>query len=90
MAGMAVGTPYYISPEQARGERDVDTRSDIYSLGATLYHIAAGRCPFEAQTSVQIMLAHVNEPLTPPSEVNETLPPELDALVSFYNTSSDR
>ena len=45
-AGMAIGTPYYISPEQVRGQVDVDIRSDIYSLGATLYHMVTGRVPY--------------------------------------------
>ena len=45
-AGMAIGTPYYISPEQVRGQVDVDIRADIYSLGATLYHMVTGRVPY--------------------------------------------
>ena len=47
-AGKAYGTPYYISPEQIRGDVDIDFRADIYSLGATLYHLVTGRPPFEA------------------------------------------
>ena len=45
-AGMAIGTPYYISPEQVRGQVDIDIRADIYSLGATLYHMVTGRVPY--------------------------------------------
>lgn len=56
--GMAVGTPYYISPEQARGNT-VDTRSDIYSLGATLYHMVMGEVPFDGDSATQILLQHV-------------------------------
>ena len=81
MAGMAVGTPYYISPEQARGERNVDTRSDIYSLGATLYHLVTGQYPFNAKSSIHVMMAHVKEPLIPPRHIDPSLPPELDALI---------
>ena len=46
-AGQAFGTPYYISPEQIRGEVNIDFRADIYSLGATFYHMVTGRVPFE-------------------------------------------
>ncbi len=45
-AGMAIGTPYYISPEQVRGQTNIDIRADIYSLGATLYHMVTGRVPY--------------------------------------------
>ena len=47
---MAIGTPYYISPEQVRGQVDVDIRADIYSLGATLYHMVTGRVPYGGET----------------------------------------
>lgn len=61
MAGFCVGTPFYISPEQARGDRDVDGRADIYSLGATLYHLATGRYPFDGSNPVVVMTKHLNE-----------------------------
>ena len=61
MAGFAVGTPYYISPEQARGELNVDGRADIYSLGATLYHLATGTLPFPGTNPVVIMTQHLKE-----------------------------
>lgn len=62
--GVVLGTPHYISPEQGRG-RAVDHRSDIYSLGATLYHMLAGRPPFEGESHVAVIVAHVND--EPPS-----------------------
>lgn len=72
-AGRAYGTPYYISPEQIRGEKDVDFRTDIYSLGATFYHMVTGRVPFDGQTPAAVMHKHLKEPLKPPDHVNPAL-----------------
>ncbi|MBI2899549.1 MAG: protein kinase [Planctomycetes bacterium] len=63
--GFSVGTPNYISPEQARGE-DVDIRTDIYSLGASLYHVATGTPPFEGPNPMVIMTKHVTDAVQPP------------------------
>ena len=54
-AGMAIGTPYYISPEQVRGQTDIDIRADIYSLGATLYHMMTGKVPYGGDTPSEVM-----------------------------------
>ncbi len=72
-AGRAYGTPYYISPEQIRGELDIDFRADIYSLGATFYHVVTGRVPFEAETPVAVMRKHLSESLIPPDHINTSL-----------------
>ena len=72
-AGRAYGTPYYISPEQIRGEVDIDFRADIYSLGATFYHVVTGRVPFDAETPVAVMRKHLAEPLIPPDHLNTAL-----------------
>jgi serine/threonine-protein kinase len=72
-AGRAFGTPYYISPEQIRGEVDIDFRADIYSLGATLYHVVTGRVPFSGPTPAAVMHKHLKEPLTPPDHINTQL-----------------
>jgi serine/threonine-protein kinase len=72
-AGRAYGTPYYISPEQIRGEVEIDFRADIYSLGATFYHMVTGRVPFDADTPTGVMLKHLREQLTPPDHINPEL-----------------
>ena len=72
-AGRAFGTPYYISPEQIRGEIDIDCRADLYSLGATFYHIVTGRVPFEGSTPAAVMHKHLKEPLIPPDHVSTSL-----------------
>ncbi len=82
-AGMAIGTPYYISPEQVRGQVDVDIRADIYSLGATLYHMITGRVPYDGQTPSEVMRQHVdkNTSFTPPDHINTTLSSGLGEVV---------
>jgi len=73
-AGVTVGTPHYISPEQARGRQDIDGRADIYSLGATLYHFITGQTPFEGPTSAVIMTKHLTDQLTNPSDIRRDCP----------------
>ncbi len=72
-AGKAYGTPYYISPEQVRGEVGVDFRADIYSLGATLYHMVTGQVPFDGPNPSAVMRKHLNDTLTPPDHINPNL-----------------
>lgn len=72
-AGKAYGTPYYISPEQIRGELNIDARADIYSLGATFYHMVTGQVPFDAPTPSAVMHKHLKEELTPPDHVVSNL-----------------
>jgi serine/threonine-protein kinase len=71
--GKAYGTPYYIAPEQIRGEMDIDGRADIYGLGATLYHMLTGRVPFMADDPSDVMRKHLREELIPPDHVNTSL-----------------
>ncbi len=72
-AGRAYGTPYYISPEQIRGDINIDCRADIYALGATFYHMLAGRVPFDGSSPSAVMHKHLKEPLVPPDHINSNL-----------------
>ncbi len=72
-AGVVLGTPYYVSPEQAEGRRDLDTRSDIYSLGITLFHMVTGQVPFKGSSGPDIMIKHVTEKLPDPRDFNTRL-----------------
>lgn len=76
----AIGSVHYISPEQARG-RLSDARSDIYSLGITMYEMVTGRVPFEGDNTVTVALAHLEEPITRPSVYNPDIPKCLENII---------
>lgn len=78
--GIVLGTPHYISPEQGRG-KTVDHRSDIYSLGATLYHMITGRPPFEGDSQVSVIVAHVNDAPLPPHQIDPGVPEPVSRVV---------
>ncbi len=82
-AGKAYGTPYYISPEQIRGDVDIDYRADIYSLGATLYHMVTGRPPFDGETPSAVMHKHLKQPLLPADHVNTNLSAGLGEIIDL-------
>jgi serine/threonine protein kinase len=77
----AIGTPHYISPEQALDARQADHRSDIYSLGATMYHLLTGQVPFDDTCPKATMMKHLQEPLQHPQDVKEDLPDNICAVV---------
>ncbi|MEU9893407.1 protein kinase [Streptomyces phaeochromogenes] len=78
--GMVMGTPQYLSPEQALGKA-VDHRSDLYATGCLLYELLALRPPFTGETPLSVVYQHVQDIPVPPSEVSDAAPPELDGLV---------
>lgn len=78
---MMLGTPYYISPEQAQGEKDLTGRTDIYSFGVILYELITGAIPFTADTPYAIIHAHIYQQPPPPCERNPDLPAGLDAVI---------
>jgi eukaryotic-like serine/threonine-protein kinase len=82
-AGKAYGTPYYISPEQIRGDVDIDFRADIYSLGATLYHLVTGRPPFDGETPSAVMHKHLKQPLVPADHVNTSLSAGIGEIIDL-------
>lgn len=71
--GTAIGTPNYIAPEQILGQRDIDGRADIYSLGATLYHLVTGRVPFQGSSGPHVMSMHLVEPFPDPRNFDPSI-----------------
>ena len=80
MTSEAMGSVHYISPEQARGGYS-DARSDIYSLGITIYEMVTGRLPFAGENTVAIAIAQLQEPITRPSLYNLEIPVSLEAII---------
>ncbi len=83
--GVVIGTPQYMSPEQAMGKRsgELDGRSDLYSLGVVMYQMLTGELPFKADTTMELLLAHINTPPRPILEARPELkiPPEVAQAV---------
>jgi serine/threonine protein kinase len=80
--GLLLGTPHYISPEQARSKGDIDFRADIYGLGCTLYHMLSGRVPYEGGHSLAVMFRQVNDPPPSISDLVPDCPPAVAALLN--------
>ena len=79
--GMMVGSPHYISPEQARSKRDIDFRSDMYSLGATLYHLLTGEAPFPGDNSITVLAALLTDERPDPKMKNAKLSGKTSSLI---------
>jgi len=80
--GVVIGTPAYMSPEQALGDRDLDARSDLYSLGCLLYEMLAGDPPFRASTAQAILARKSMEPAPVITSIRETVPPHVEAALA--------
>jgi protein kinase-like protein len=82
VTGVAMGTPAYMSPEQALGEREIDGRSDIYSLGVVGYQMLAGEPPFTASNTPALLMKHVSEPPRPITQLRPDAPPTLVGAIT--------
>ena len=90
--GMSLGTPHYMSPEQAMGEREITARSDVYALGVVLYEMLTGDPPFTGSTAQAIVARVLTEPPRPILPQRHTIPPEVEAaiLVALEKLPADR
>ena len=90
--GISLGTPSYMSPEQAMGEREITARSDVYSLGAILYEMLLGEPPFTGPTAQAVVARMLSEDPRAPSSIRRSVPPEVDeaVLTALQELPADR
>jgi serine/threonine-protein kinase len=79
--GPVLSTPLFMSPEQATASRELDERSDIYSLVAVAYYLLTGRPPFEGENGIAVLIAHARDPVVPPSRVRPGIPKDLERVI---------
>ncbi|RMH47469.1 MAG: serine/threonine protein kinase [Gammaproteobacteria bacterium] len=79
---MIIGTPAYMSPEQGRGERDIDRRSDVYALGAILFEMLSGRIPYDADTPTGQIIKHITDPVPNLCALRPDLPPSIQTVIA--------
>lgn len=80
-ADMLLGTPHYISPEQAKGMKDIDGRTDVYSFGVMLYELFVGRVPFTSDSHYAIISDHINTPVPAPNLINDEIPDAVSDVI---------
>lgn len=87
-----LGTPNYISPEQARGDKEIDGRADVYSLGVVLYELIVGQVPFEGDSAYSIVHDHIYAEPPPPRSINPDVPEAVEAVIlkSLSKKAADR
>ncbi len=90
--GLSIGTPHYMSPEQAMGDRELDARSDVYSLGAMLYEMLAGEPPYQGSSAQAIVAKVITEKAPPVTAARDTVPPHVNAAIvkSLNKMPADR
>jgi serine/threonine-protein kinase len=81
LEGAVAGTPAYLSPEQAAGKDHLDARTDIYSLGAVAYFLLTGQAPFQREKAMQLIVAHIHEPVRPLTDLRAEVPADLQGVV---------
>lgn len=81
MSNVAMGTPAYMAPEQAADSRNVDGRADIYSMGATMYHMLCGEPPYMAKKLQEVLMMHRNDPIPDPREMHEGLSAHMARII---------
>ena len=86
--GRAYGTPYYISPEQIRGKKEITPAADIYGLGATIYHMVTGNVPFPGKNPSDVMHRHLKQELVPPDHINHSLSPGFSQIIEMMMAKS--
>jgi len=79
--GLVMGSAYYMSPEQVKGDAQIDGRSDLYSLGIVLYEMVAGTRPFDSKSQFEVIQAHVMRTPPPPSDLRAELPESFEAVI---------
>ena len=90
--GLSIGTPHYMSPEQATGDQEPDARSDVHSLGAMLYEMLAGEPPYSGSTAQAILAKVLTSKPSPIREARDTVPPHVEAAIakSLHRSPADR
>ena len=81
MVGAILGSPNYISPEQARGKGEIDPRTDIYSLGALAYFLVTGQTPFVRDTAMELLASHMKDEPVPPHQIRPEIPQDLEEVI---------
>lgn len=79
--GTITGSPLFMSPEQAIGDREPDARSDVYAMGSVLYYLLTGKPPFEDDKPMRVLIAHAHDTPVPPSQHNPEVPDDLELIV---------